>query len=48
MYRYAQEHGASHPFAAPAQRMKDFCRGIVSKDLPKTSYHPGTPIGPAA
>ena len=33
MYRYAQEHGAKHPFTAPAQRMKDFCRGLVSKDL---------------
>ena len=41
MYKWAQEHGARHPLAAPAQRMKDFCRGIVSKDLPKTSYFPG-------
>ena len=31
----------SHPFAAPAQRMTDFCKGRVSKDLPETSYHPG-------
>jgi hypothetical protein len=46
MYRYAQEHGARHPFTAPAQRMKDFCRGLVSKDLPKTSYHPGTVSAP--
>jgi len=46
MYRYAQEHGAKHPFTAPAQRMKDFCRGLVSKDLPKTSYHPGTVSAP--
>ena len=46
MYRWAQEHGARHPFAAPAQRMKDFCRGIVSKDLPKTSYHPGAISAP--
>ena len=46
MYRWAQEHGASHPFAAPAQRMKDFCRGIVSKDLPRTSYHPGAMSAP--
>jgi hypothetical protein len=30
-----------HPFAAPAQRMTDFCKGRVSKDLPETSYHPG-------
>ena len=46
MYRYAQEHGAKHPFTAPAQRMKDFCRGLISKDLPKTSYHPGTVSAP--
>ena len=46
MFRWAQEHGASHPFAAPAQRMKDFCRGIVSRDLPKTSYHPGALSAP--
>jgi uncharacterized FAD-dependent dehydrogenase len=26
--------------------MKDFCRGIVSKDLPKTSYHPGAMSAP--
>ena len=26
--------------------MKDFCRGLVSKDLPKTSYHPGTVSAP--
>lgn len=31
---------------APAQRMKDFCRGIVSTDLPKTSYHPGVVSAP--
>lgn len=46
MYRYAHEHGARHPFTAPAQRMKDFCRGLLSKDLPKTSYHPGTVSAP--
>ena len=46
MYRYAREHGARHPFTAPAQRMKDFCRGIVSADLPKTSYHPGAISAP--
>ena len=32
----------AHPFAAPAQRMTDFCKGRISKDLPETSYHPGT------
>ncbi|MBQ1842533.1 MAG: hypothetical protein II130_06090 [Bacteroidales bacterium] len=31
---------------APAQRMKDFCRGIISEDLPKTSYHPGVISAP--
>ena len=41
MYEYVSSHGGKHPLTAPAQRMKDFCRGIVSKDLPKTSYHPG-------
>jgi len=46
MYRYAQEHGARHPLTAPAQRMKDFCRGIVSAGLPKTSYHPGVLSAP--
>lgn len=46
MYKWAQDHGARHPFTAPAQRMKDFCRGILSKDLPKTSYHPGTVSAP--
>ena len=46
MYKWAQEHGARHPFTAPAQRMKDFCRGILSKDLPKTSYYPGAVSAP--
>ena len=46
MFRYAQEHGARHPLTAPAQRMKDFCRGLVSADLPKTSYHPGALSAP--
>ena len=46
MYRYAKEHGARHPYTAPAQRMKDFCRGLISKDLPKTSYHPGALSAP--
>ena len=46
MFRWAQEHGARHSFTAPAQRMKDFCRGVVSSDLPRTSYHPGTVSAP--
>ncbi|MBR6346407.1 MAG: NAD(P)/FAD-dependent oxidoreductase [Bacteroidales bacterium] len=31
---------------APAQRMKDFCRGIESRDLPRSSYVPGTVPAP--
>ncbi len=46
MFQWAQAHGARHPLSAPAQRMKDFCRGIESKDLPKTSYHPGALSAP--
>ena len=46
MYQWVSTHGGKHPLEAPAQRMKDFCRGIVSKDLPKTSYHPGALSAP--
>ncbi len=46
MFRYVQDHGGTHPLQAPAQRMKDFCRGIVSADLPRTSYHPGAVSAP--
>lgn len=31
---------------APAQRMMDFCRRIDSKDLPASTYHPGTVNAP--
>lgn len=31
---------------APAQRMMDFCRRMPSRDLPKTSYHPGAVAAP--
>ena len=43
MFAYTAEHKreGQNPLAAPAQRMKDFCRGLESKDLPKTSYTPG-------
>ena len=43
MFAYTAEHRreGQNPLAAPAQRMKDFCRGLESKDLPKTSYTPG-------
>ena len=46
MYQWVSTHGGRHPLSAPAQRMKDFCRGIESKDLPKTSYHPGALSAP--
>ncbi len=46
MFAWAQSQGARHPLTAPAQRMKDFCRGILSKDLPKTSYFPGALSSP--
>ena len=46
MYDYVSSHGGKHPLTAPAQRMKDFCRGMVSKDLPKTSYFPGVLSSP--
>jgi len=36
----------AHPFAAPAQRMTDFCRGRMSRDLPDTSYRPGAVSAP--
>ena len=31
---------------APAQRMMDFCRGVVSESLPATSYRPGVVSAP--
>ncbi len=42
MFRLAKAQSPhSHPFAAPAQRMVDFCRGRLSADLPASSYPPG-------
>lgn len=35
-----------NPQAAPAQRMIDFCNGVISHDLPETSYHPGAVSAP--
>lgn len=35
-----------NPFAAPGQRMMDFCRGIQSVNLPNSSYHPGVISAP--
>ena len=48
MFAYTAEHKreGQHPLAAPAQRMKDFCRGLESKDLPRTSYTPGAISAP--
>ncbi len=40
MFRY------SGSIKAPAQRMMDFCRGIESRDLPPSTYHPGTVPAP--
>ena len=46
MYAWCNGKGEGHPLRAPAQRMKDFCRGILSETLPKTSYHPGAVSAP--
>ena len=46
MYRTAQSCGASNPMAAPGQRMQDFCKGRLSRDLPQSSYHPGVVSAP--
>ncbi len=35
-----------NPFAAPGQRMMDFCRGVISDSLPVSSYHPGVISAP--
>ncbi len=44
---YAAAHsGSLHPFAAPAQRMTDFCKGRISADLPETTYRPGVVSAP--
>lgn len=41
-----QEKNPNHHFIAPAQRMKDFCEGRVSADLPITSYKQGIVSAP--
>ena len=46
MYEFCREAGAQNLAAAPAQRMVDFCRGRLSRDLPETSYHPGAVSAP--
>ena len=45
MWEYAHTR-SSNPMAAPAQRMIDFCNGVVSEDLPETSYKPGVVSAP--
>jgi len=47
MYRYVRGIAPdAHPFAAPAQRMMDFCQGRMSSNLLETSYHPGVVSAP--
>lgn len=45
MWEYAHTR-SSNPMAAPAQRMIDFCNGVVSEELPETSYKPGVVPAP--
>ena len=45
MWEYASTR-SDNPMAAPAQRMIDFCNGVVSADLPETSYKPGVVSAP--
>lgn len=45
MWDYARAH-SENPMAAPAQRMIDFCNGVMSHDLPQTSYKPGVVSAP--
>ncbi len=45
MWEYSSER-SDNPMAAPAQRMIDFCNGVVSEDLPESSYKPGVVSGP--
>ena len=42
----AGDSATLNPFAAPGQRMMDFCRGILSTSLPASSYHPGVISAP--
>ncbi len=46
MYDFSFAAGARHPFAAPAQRMEDFCLGRLSKTMPETTYNPGVVSAP--
>ncbi len=40
-FKQAKSAKAKNPQAAPAQRLKDFLEGRLSKTLPETSYAPG-------
>lgn len=46
MFEYCRKNGAAHLMAAPAQRMEDFCKGVVSAKMPSTSYYPGVVSAP--
>ncbi|MCQ2168336.1 MAG: FAD-dependent oxidoreductase [Bacteroidales bacterium] len=46
MYDFSASRFPSNPMAAPAQRMEDFCLGKLSKQLPETTYAPGTVNAP--
>ena len=46
LFSFVQASSAQNPFAAPAQRMADFCDGVVSSDLPQSSYGPGLVSAP--
>ncbi len=45
MWEYAHAR-SDNPMVAPAQRMIDFCNGVVSENLPETSYKPGVVSAP--
>ena len=46
MFDYVASVSPANPQAAPAQRMIDFCDGVLSGDLPQSSYRPGTVSAP--
>lgn len=46
MYDFSASRFPSNPMSAPAQRMEDFCLGKLSKQLPETTYAPGTVNAP--
>lgn len=46
LWEYSHAQQSDHQFAAPAQRMVDFCEGVMSEDLPETSYKPGLVSAP--